>query len=126
MENCYYYGCTSFSSEHRKWITWQFDNGGTDDGNTDHVQELRQQLTNRYSLLVQYTEQMDDCDTNQNGQGKFKIPYSHMCKFVSATFIVVILDYQSFANEGAPDHLKFALQFTVYFFNIFQCHIDQK
>ena len=43
-------------SEHRKWITWQFDNGGATDGEMDFVQKLRQQLINRYSLLVQHTE----------------------------------------------------------------------
>ena len=39
-----------FSSERRKWIIWQFENGG---GTDDFVQELRQHLTKRYSLLVQ-------------------------------------------------------------------------
>ena len=43
-------------SEHRKLITWQFDNRGTDDGEVDFVRKLKQQLTMRYSSLVQHTE----------------------------------------------------------------------
>ena len=43
-------------SEHIKWITWQFYNGDSIDGNADFIQELRKQLTTRYSSLVQHTE----------------------------------------------------------------------